>query len=331
MRTTVRVITIPIALAAALIISSCGKRPPTAEPSSAAALFEVTVKDKTIIVAKVNGTELTNYALINMMNRIRLMNERASLAEPEAILRKKALDQLVLQELALQTAARKGMSVEDAFIDRTMAQFISKLGHEEGYKEYLAKNFMTTVEFRAQVEQSLTIQRILMEEVIKKSSVTEEDIKNEYEATKAEYVEQEEFSVVDIAVSRKQGDQAAMKKAQELLAAITAGKDKDPSHLVSDATFSVSNVSLDRDKEPTLYEAARKLPAAGLSGVIAGNDAMHILKLTGSSPARQKSYEEVKNIVEGKLKNDAYLKRRQDWERELKKDAKIEILDPGKP
>jgi parvulin-like peptidyl-prolyl isomerase len=312
-----------LVFAAALSFTACMKHAPVAP----APLLKVTAEDKKIIVAKVNGAEITNHALIDMMNRIRLMNERISLAESREAVRKKALDQLVLQELALQDAARHGVSVEEELVDRTMEQFISKLGHEEGYKEHLAENHITSVEFRAQVERSLIIQRILTEEVIKKIMVTDADMKNEYDRAKAEYLAPEKVSVVDIAVPLKQGEQAAMKKAQELLAAINADKDKDPSHLAHDDTYDIRSITLEKEKEPELFRAARKIKEGELSGVIPLRDGIHIIKLIAYTPERQKDFEEAKSSVEGKLKSAAFLKRRQEWERELNKDAKIEILN----
>jgi hypothetical protein len=148
-----------------------------------------------------------------MMNRISGIDQQSTIVkESKEATRKRAFDILVLQELAIQEAMRQGLHIEDAFIDRTMEQFISKLGHEEGYQEYLAKNHITTVEFRAQVERSLMIQRILTEEVIKKTRVTNEDIEKEYERTKDDHRVPEKVTVVDIAVLLDQGEQAAKKR-----------------------------------------------------------------------------------------------------------------------
>jgi peptidyl-prolyl cis-trans isomerase SurA len=329
MKSALRIIYIPVILAAAMIAAACVRYPSVAEPAPPMRPVEATAEDKKIIVAKVNGAEITNYALLDMMNRLSAIDQRSSQAETRAATRARVLDILVLQELALQDAVRRGLRVEDALIDRTMEQFISKLGHEEGYKEYLAKNHMTTVEFRAQVEQSLLIQRILTEEVIKKVTVTDDDIRKEYDRTKAEYTSPEMVSVVDVLVPLKEGERIATRRSQELLAAINADKDKDPSHLVSDETFSVRVVSLDKGKEPALYEAAGKLKPGELSNAIAYNGALHILKLTQYTTAGSPvSYEDAKGPLEGKLRTAALIKRRQAWEQELKKDAKIEVLDP---
>jgi foldase protein PrsA len=327
MRSAVQAAYIPVILAATIIIASCVRHAPVAEPAAPMRFIEATDEDKKIIIAKVNGAEITNYALIDMANRLTAIDQRSSLSESKDAIRKRALDILVLEELALQEAARQGLRVDDTRIDKTMEQFIKKMGHEEGYNKYLAENHITSVEFRAQVERSLLIQLMLIKEVLNKASVSDDEMQKEYELRRGEYLSPEKVTVVDVVVPLQQGRQAAMKRAQELLAAINADKDKDPAHLVSDATFSFRVVDLDQGKEPALYESARKLKTGELSGAIAGNDAVHILKLTDYSPRRELSYEEAKEAINNKLMPAAQLKRRLEWEQELKKGATIEVLN----
>jgi parvulin-like peptidyl-prolyl isomerase len=290
-------------------------------------LPEATVDDKKIIVAKVNGAEITNYALLDMMNRLAAIDQRGSLPGTGEAARSRVLDILVLQEQALQNAERQGLRVEDALIDRTMEQFIRKLGHEEGYTEYLAKNHISAVEFRAQVERSLVIQLILTEEVVKKTIVTDDDLRKEYERARTEYLTPAKVTVIDVFLPLNDGEQTAMARARDLLAALNADKDKDPSHLASNATFSVRVLGLDNGNEPALYEAAIKLKTGELSDTIMGKGAVHLLKLTEYLPGRQMSYEEAKGSLEGKLKTAALIKRRQAWEQELRNNAKIEVLN----
>ncbi len=325
MRSAVRTASMLIMLGATLLGASCAKHPGP-EPAAAMRPIELTEEDKAIVVAKVNGTEITNYTLLDMMSRLNAVDRQGSGTQSGEAVRSRVLDILILQELALQEAARRGMRVEDSLIDRTMEQFISKLGHEEGYREYLAKNHITAVEFRAQVERSQLVQQMLTDEVIKKANVTDDEMRNEYDRTKGEYVVPEKVSVVDIAVPFELSKEEAMKRAQGLLSALSADKDRDPAHLVSDATFGVHLVVMEKAKDPVLYEAARTLKIGELSGTIAGKEAVHILKLTGYTPARTMTYEEAKGVLTGKLRTAALIKRRQAWEQELKKDARIEIL-----
>jgi hypothetical protein len=116
-----------------------------------------------------------------------------------------------------------------------------------------------------------------------------------------------------------------MKKANEVLKRINADKSKDPWSLVLDGTFIVRDVTIQKDGE--LYAAAKMLKPTKLSGVIKARDGLHIIKLKTYSPEHQLTFDEVKGSLEGKFKVEAQQKRLEEWERELRKDAKIDIKD----
>jgi peptidyl-prolyl cis-trans isomerase SurA len=315
-----------LVLAAAFGVAACAKHAPLGGADSPLFPLALTPEDKAVVVAKVNGADITNYSLVDMMNRMGLMNQRLSQPEPLEATRKKALDQLVLQELAIQEAVRQGLSVEDPVIDRAMEMIITKLGHEEGYRDFLKTQHLTPAEFRSQVERSLLVQQILVNEVSKKVRVEESAVRQEYDLSPALFSAPEKISVVDIAVSLSLGEQAAAAKAQELLSSIDKGKDKEAQPPASDATISIRNITLEKEKEPALYDAARKLQVGEHSELLRTKDSMHVIKLIEYTPGRQKSYEEVRDSIEGKLKSAALVKRRQEWEQQLRKDAKIEVL-----
>ena len=64
-----------------------------------------------------------------------------------------------------------------------------------------------------------------------------------------------------------------------------------------------------------------------LSSVIKAADGLHIMTLKSASPERQLTFEEVKKSLEGKFIITARQDRLREWERELKRDAAIEIMD----
>jgi parvulin-like peptidyl-prolyl isomerase len=309
-----------------LIVSGCAKHTVSDEPIvplTGPALLEA----KRTVVARVNGADITRYSLITMMNRIQAGNRETSKSESRAEIRKKALDRLVLQELVFQEAVRQGLHIEQPNIDRGIDNLRLKLGGEAQLQDYMAKETLTMEELRSQVERLLLMDRILSREVRDKASVSENDIKNEYEKQKGLYIAPEKITVVDVVFFLKQDDEASTRKANEVLAKINADPDKNPMNLDLDKTFFAQELDLDKEREPALYSAARKLREGELSGVIKGKDSIHIIKLTKNSPERQMSYDEVKGTVEGKLKAARLKERRQVWERELKKRAKIEQVD----
>jgi parvulin-like peptidyl-prolyl isomerase len=97
--------------------------------------------------------------------------------------------------------------------------------------------------------------------------------------------------------------------------------------LISDGTFTVQTRQIFKDKDPELYNEARKLKVGERSGVIQAGNAYHILQLDAYVPEKQLSFEEIKGPLKDRLKAERQVQRFQEWEGELKKDAKIEILD----
>jgi parvulin-like peptidyl-prolyl isomerase len=63
-----------------------------------------------------------------------------------------------------------------------------------------------------------------------------------------------------------------------------------------------------------------------ISGIIDTSAGVHIIKLESYSAERQLTFDEAKPKIETLLKNPAREKRTREWEAELKKDAKIEVM-----
>ena len=131
---------------------------------------------------------ITRYSLINMMNRMSALNSKTSSSEPPEETRKKALDQLIFRELAFQEAVRQGLSVDEQRLDGEMSKFITSVGHEEGYKDFLEKQDLTPVEVRSQVERSLLLQLVAIREVAEKVSVSDDEVRKEYDRQKDQYL-----------------------------------------------------------------------------------------------------------------------------------------------
>jgi parvulin-like peptidyl-prolyl isomerase len=237
------------------------------------------------------------------------------------------LDLLVLQELAFQAATRQGLRLGAGVLDKAMVKLKADAGSEEEYRKFLEKEHMTEADLRIRVERNLLIQQILTEEVVTKIVIPEDDLQKEYERTRDRFMDPEKISVTDVTFFLKLDDPASMEQANAILARINTDKDKDPGNLVSDGTFLVQSYELEKAREPLLYEAVRKLKVGEVSGVIKTRDSIHIIKLTNYIPERPKTYKEVRSVIEGRLKAATQKTRRQEWERELKQGARIEIMD----
>ena len=284
---------------------------------------------KKVVVAKVNGAEISMYALVKMMNRISAKSAAAPTPEDSEAVKKEALDRLVLQELAYQKALSQGLRAPQEAIDASLANLKENVGGEEGYKQLLEKEQVTEQELRTQVERSLTLERIFAQEVYQKTAIPEDELKKVYEKDKGNYIKPEKVSVVDVFFAGKDGDDSLAKRADTVRAKILQDKNRDPWKLVLDGTFTVRNYDLQKEKDRHLLKEAKKLKKDEISRVIKTPDGAHIVKLREYSPERQLTLEEIRPNLEKQLRAPAQEMRLSEWERELRAKATIEIVDVG--
>jgi len=283
---------------------------------------------KKIIAAMVNGVGITMESLINMMNRMGAGKDPKQMT-PESIeaLRKKALDTLIFQELAYQRAQALGLSPDQEKINDALEKLKAKFGSEELYEKFLKREGLTEETMKLQIARSLSIESVYAQEVVEKSTVSEDELKKDYERQKKEFITPEKLVIDDVVFFLNTDDPESKKKAEEVLAKINQDKDKNPSNLEPDGTFIVRDYEIKKDSDPKLYEAAKKLHEGELSGVIQTADSFHIIRLKEYKPEKQASFEEARGYLERKLKTKAEQKRLQEWKKELEKGAKIEMLE----
>ncbi len=317
-----------LACASASVFSGCAKKPPVTE-AVVFPPFAVKCATPNVAVARVNGVELCSDVLEEIMTRMSLNTHNTTSTGPGEM-KKRALDQMIIQELAVQEAARLGETIEASVMSSAMNKVITNLGHEAGYEAYLKSRHMTDQEMRSQVERQLLIQRIYAREVKSKVSAAQDDIKKEYELHKDAYQVPDKVSVVDIAFSQQQGAEKMLIKVKETIAALNADKDKNPHNLPSDDAYTVRDLDIENGKEPYLYDAALHLREKEISGLIETPVGAHIIQLVKYTPKKQMTFDEAKGIIEKRIKGGAEIKRFLDWEKELRKDAKIEVVEAEK-
>jgi parvulin-like peptidyl-prolyl isomerase len=303
-----------------LVTSACTKHAPTAEQAPPAAVSET----ENLVVGRVNGTALTMDAFIRMMNTLP-PKVPATPAETLEERKARALDSLVLLELAYQRAHKLGLNAGPESIEIGMDNLRNSIGTEKEYKEYLAQQHMTEEDVRSQIERGLTIERIYAAEVVDKVTIPEEDSKKEFEKEKQYIKQPEKVKVIDVHLFKDEGE-ASQKKAQNLIKKIKAEPKQDPMRLKLDGTFTVQRTTLRPDKHKELYEAAKKMKPEELSGAIKTPNGIHIIKLESYTPERPLTFEEAKPLMEERLKGPALKKLTAEWEQELKKGAAIELF-----
>jgi parvulin-like peptidyl-prolyl isomerase len=243
--------------------------------------------------------------------------------------RRDALNRLILQELAYQRAKAAGVKIEPNELDDAIAEIKTKAGGDEKYLESLEKRHMTEEGLRKDLERNLMIKHIFEKEVSSRVSVSEEEMKKEYEKVKGEFSRPEKVIVDDVVLFLDLDDKNSPAVAEDLLRKINNDPEKNPWNIPPDGTFAVRELELKQNKQEDLYRAAKELSEGQLSPVIKTSDSFHILKLKKYSPEVKADFAQIRGLIERKLRAAEQQKRMAEWEAGLRKDAKIELFGPG--
>jgi peptidyl-prolyl cis-trans isomerase C len=283
---------------------------------------------KNIVIARVNGADINMFMLVRTMNRVAakyVKKDEATTPEMTKKIQQEALDRLIFEELAVQEAIKQGINPTPEAIEKVVAQVKENAGSEQAYKEYLDKAFLTEETLKKLIERSQRFELISARELYGKVKVDEKLIKDEYEKEKGKFVLPDNFVVEDVLFLQGKDEETTRKKAGEVLETIRKN-DNDVWKLVQDGTFIVRKIKITKEKYPEIYKTMTDMKAGDLSGVIKDKDSYHIIKVVKKEFSRQSTFEEARPVIEPRFLVPAQDQRKEEWGKELRKDAKIEIL-----
>ena len=283
------------------------------------------------VVAKVEGAEILFYELVNMMNRVAKVYYK-DLQEPtEEIAREiklKALDRLIFEELAYREAVRQEIKIPQKNIETVINNLKKAYETEEGYQGYLDSIGVTEDQLRARILRGHLLQTITAREVYSKVTVDEQEYKKLYNEYKdaGKLMKDDKFIVKEILLMDNEDKETVRENANKLLAELKTNEN-DFGKLMLDGTFIVRRLPVIQQKYPVIFEQMKTMEIGQLSGVVEDGGSFHIFKVLERELARDLTEEEAADFLEGRLRFPAQEKRRAEWAQELRKDAKIEILD----
>jgi peptidyl-prolyl cis-trans isomerase C len=320
--------------------SSCSKKEPANEPSlkSPAAppehskiidnIKKSAEESKKVIVAKINGSDITMNDLIRRMNMIAprfIQPGQERTPELDEKVKKAALDQLIFEELAVQEAKSQGMKASPDEVEEVLERIKTNLGSEDNYRVYLVKMGLNEDELKNEIARGRLFEMITKNEIYDKVQMNKDRVREIYEKEKGRFVKPAVLSVEDVFFTGSKDDPAAMEKAKSVLSTIKKNNN-NLSGLVQDEAYVVRKGIIDKNEYPNIYSAAYKLKAGEVSGVIKEDDGLHIVKVEQNEPARQMTPDEANLAIHRELMASEAGKRQQAWEKELRQKAKIEIL-----
>jgi parvulin-like peptidyl-prolyl isomerase len=286
-------------------------------------------------VAFVNGTAITAGELDQELNHLLISKTSHAGIEPKKKdeLRKTALDELIVRELAYQRAKSIGLKMAGIELIHELRRIKGRYKSEKSFRQALAADQITEPELEHRIEKDLLLKRIFELEIGEKARVSEQDTRKYYDENKAKFVVPESIQLKAIVIKVEPGKEAeAERKINEVFNKLKAGGDfgevaykfsEDDYRLMSGEYGSVHRGQLVPDLESVVFSQN----PGGISAPFRISLGWHITKVTSKQPERQLRYEEVKEKIKNALQQQRQMARRVDFINGLKAATKIEYVD----
>jgi len=289
-------------------------------------LFSVSSYAADSVVAKVNGTSLTQKDLDRELDRLipRITFHKSVPEEKRKMYYDKALEELINRELEYQYAVAKGMKVDKEKVDEQMERIKARFNKPEDFKAALEKEGITEKNLRTQIEKNMLTQDAYKKAVIDPSQVTEKETKEYYDKNKAGFKQPESVKLGLISAKEE-------KKAKDILAKIKAGGDfGDLAYKMSEDDYRVKSGEIGYVHKgrmlPEIEDVAFKLNVGQISDLIKAGDYWYIIRVEDKKPAHQMSFDEAKDKLKKDLEAEHLRENKDKWITDLRAKAKIDVL-----
>jgi len=290
------------------------------------------------VVARVNGTAIQRKAVRELVQGYLMAQDTPPDPAHVGKLASDALDSLIELELLYQESQAKGITVSDAAVDQEIAQSKSNFPDPQTFAAVMKAKGMTEVDLRRDTRKTMAVNRLLEGGVLKDVQVTPEQIRDFYEKNKDEFKHPADVRASHILIRVPDGARpaersAARQRAEGLLAKLKAGADF--AQLARESSEDPVTKALGGDlgyvdpgeMDPAFEKAALALAPGKLSDVVTTPYGFHIILVTARRDAGYDSLSEVQDRIREVLLKSERQRRQADLAAQLRKKAKIEILD----
>jgi peptidyl-prolyl cis-trans isomerase C len=321
------VLRLPAALAVTLLLSAAAPAEQINKPLS-----------DSDVVARVNGTTIQRKAVKEVVQGILVMQDTEPDPATVTKLADEALDSLIALELLYQESQARGVTVSDADVDAEINRTRSRFPDAKTFQEMMKARGMTDADLRRDTRKTMAVNRFLEGGVWKDVTVTPAQIKSFYDSNKDEFQHPAQIRVSHILIRVPEGanaaDRAAAKqRAAALLDQLKAGADfaELARKASQDRTSAPHGGDLGYlakgEMDSTFEKAAFALAPGQLSDVVSTPYGFDIIKVTDRRSAGIAPLPEVEDRIREVLAKFERQKRQATLVAELRKKAKVEVLD----
>jgi parvulin-like peptidyl-prolyl isomerase len=289
--------------------------------------------------AVVNGVQITTEQVEEELGRLLIepsihggMN-----ADRKGELRAKALDELVVRELAYQDARAKGMVPSPRDVKKLLNDIRGKYHSAADYAEALKAEGLTEDGLRERVERDVLLKDYYRAEVDLKSRVSESEVRRHYKDNLSRFVMPESLHLVAIFVEINPSDEAAAKKKiDEAYADLQKGvnfdavayKFSEDEYAVTGGDYhTVHRGQLAPELEALVFGAKENEQV----GPVRANGGWYLFHVDSKRAERQVPYKEVRDKLMASLSSRRLAERRTELLDQLRSAATIEYVTAAAP
>ncbi|GAB3547810.1 peptidylprolyl isomerase [Noviherbaspirillum agri] len=249
------------------------------------------------IIAVVNNEVITRQELVDRLRMVeRRMRNQGIALPPQAEFQRQLLERMIVDRAQMQLAREYGIRVDDTMLDRAIARIAeqNKMSMQQ-FRAELEREGTSFAQFREEIREEITMQRLREREVDNKIQITESEVDNYLAAEKNSAQAQQEFNVSHILVRIPENATAEQiaerrKRAEAAYQELQAGGDfAKLAATYSDATDALRGGDLGwrgQDRLPQLFlDTIANMKQGDISPIVKSANGFHILKLAGKRSA----------------------------------------------
>lgn len=293
------------------------------------------------VVAVVNDEVITQAELDTFLRPLyaeysqQLSGEELQKAIQEA--RQKLLNQMIEDKLVLQEAVQQGIEVKEEDVEKELAAFKKKMEKPGELELMLEKEGMTLNSLRERMRKQVLIRQVQDREIRSKVVVSPAEAEDFYKQNPTQFVTKERVQARSLTInknsqSRAKGipDEYARKKLEKLFGEVKKGGNfEEIIEKNSDDNNAQKKGLGDWIERGSMIEAVEeaifKTPIGQFTGIVETPIGYHVFRIEAKEPAKQYSFEEAKDQINGYLFQQKSNQRFLVWVEELKKAAYISI------
>ena len=226
-------------------------------------------------------------------------------APPIEVLRRQVLEQLIIERLQLQMAARAGVTISDAELDQAIARVQQNAGASpEEFRKRLAADGISMKAFRQQIRQEMLLRRVEQGSVNRRIQVTDQDIDDFLHSKEGEFWKSPQYELGHILIPVSSSAPTAevtraREKAEQLVKQIRGGADFRRLAIANSAgqnALSGGDLGWRKTVElPTLFsDALNGLQVGDVTDPFRSDAGFHILKIHDERGSTEQVVEQTK-------------------------------------